>query len=73
MQHKKTDLFFPGDFLHFGMGLDLALEVDVVALLDVGGVQLGTERQRHDGRIWNALQNDVTKLFFKNDATPCCW
>ncbi len=51
VQNKETHLFFPGDLLNLGMGLDLALEVDIVALLDVGGVQLGAESERHDGRI----------------------
>jgi hypothetical protein len=33
------------------MRLNLALEVDVVALFDVGGVQLGAKSQRNDRRV----------------------
>ena len=34
-----------------GVGLDAALEVDVVALLDVGGVQAGPEEERRARNI----------------------
>ena len=40
-------LELPLDLVDPGLGLDLALEVDVVVLLDVGGVQGGAELERY--------------------------
>ena len=40
-------LELPLDLVDPGLGLDPALEVDVVVLLDVGGVQGGAELERH--------------------------
>jgi hypothetical protein len=51
-KYLEAYVFFPGDLLRFGVRLDLALEVDVVALLDVGRVQLGAEGQGNNRRIW---------------------
>ena len=42
----RTHVVLPGDLVGPGVGLDAALEVDVVALLDVGGVQAGPEEER---------------------------
>ena len=42
---------FPSDLVGPGVGLDAALEVHVVALLDVGGVQAGAEEERRAGNI----------------------
>ena len=41
----------PRDVVRRRVGLDVALEVDVVALLDVGGVQAGSEEERRTGNI----------------------
>ena len=41
----------PSDLVGPGVGLDAALEVDVVALLDVGGVQAGPEKERRARNI----------------------
>ena len=42
---KFTYIVSPGDLVGSGIGLDGALEVDVVALLDVGSVQAGPQGQ----------------------------
>ena len=42
----KPYLELPLDLVDPGLGLDLALEVDVVLLLDVGRVQRGAELER---------------------------
>ena len=52
---------FPSDFVGPGIGLDSALEVDVVALLDVGGVQAGAKHQARAGRDWNKKQKKRQK------------
>ena len=41
-----THVVLPSDLVRPGVGLYAALEVDVVALLDVGGVQAGPEEER---------------------------
>ena len=46
-----THVVFPSDLVGSGIGLDAALEVDVVALLDVGGVQAGPEEERRARNI----------------------
>ena len=38
-----THVVFPGDLVGPGVGLDAALEVDVVALFDVGCIQTSTQ------------------------------
>ena len=42
---------FPRDLVGPGIRLDTALEVDVVALLDVGGDQAGPEEERRARNI----------------------
>ena len=46
-----THVVFPSDLVGPGIRLDAALEVDVVALLDVGGVQAGPEEERRARNI----------------------
>ena len=41
----------PRDFVCLRMGGDVALEVDVVALLDVGLVKVRPEAERDHGRV----------------------
>ena len=41
----------PSDLVGPGIGLHAALEVDIVALLDVGGVQAGPEEERRARNI----------------------
>ena len=45
-------LELPLDLVDPRLGLDSALKVDVVVLLDVGGVQGGAELERHPRKIW---------------------
>lgn len=45
----------PDDLVHLGIGRDGALEVDVVALGNVGGVKAGAVPQSHFWRVCNAL------------------
>ena len=46
-----THVVFPCNLVGSRVGLDAALEVDVVALLDVGGVQAGPEEERRARNI----------------------
>ena len=46
-----THVVLPSDLVGPGIRLDAALEVDIVALLDVGGVQAGSEEERRTGNI----------------------
>ena len=41
----------PDDLVDLWIGGDVALEVDVVVFTDVGGVEVGAERQIHDGSV----------------------
>ena len=50
----NTNVVLPSDLVGPGVGLDSALEVDVVTLLDVGRVQAGAEEERRAGNICNA-------------------
>ena len=41
----------PHDLVDLGIGGDVALEVDVVVLVDVGGVEVGAEREVGRGGV----------------------
>ena len=43
-------IVFPGDFVGRGVSLDVTLEVDVIALLQVPGVHRGAQVELHVGR-----------------------
>ena len=51
LEGENTHVVFPSDLVGPGIGLDAALEVAVVALLDVGGVQAGPEEERRARNI----------------------
>ena len=41
----------PRDFVGCGAGVDLAVKVDIVALLDVGGVEVAAQDQGRAGDV----------------------
>jgi len=49
----------PHDAMLLGIGLDVALEVDVIALLYVVRTQCGAQRQGDLRRIWKAAENPL--------------
>ena len=52
MRHEDcTYVEVPDDFVDVGPGVDAALEVDVVALLDVAQIQVRTVGKAQDWRI----------------------
>lgn len=52
----RTHVVRPHDAMLLGIGLDVALEVDVVALLDVVRTQRGAQRQGDLRRIWKGVK-----------------
>ena len=48
----------PGDFVGFRVGSDVALEVDVVALLDVGAVERFTQSQHGLRHVCKNVSSD---------------
>ncbi len=46
-----THVVSPGDVIDGRVRLDVTLEVDVIALLDVFRVQAGAEREDHGGDV----------------------
>jgi hypothetical protein len=55
-KRRVTYVVSPGDLVGPRIGLDGALKVNVVALLDVGRVQAGAQRQR---RTWNVCKKVI--------------
>ena len=47
----------PHDVVGVGPGLDVTLEVDVIALLQVGRVQGAADTQGNAGGIWKRVKN----------------
>ena len=47
-----THVQIPEDPVHLWAGVDGALEVDVRAFVNLGGVQIGAQVQSQDGCIW---------------------
>ena len=56
---------FPCDLVRFWIGFDGALKVDVVALLDVGRVEVGTQGQSGAWNIWNKKMDLLEKNSFQ--------
>ena len=54
----------PRDVVGGRVGPDVALEVDVVALLDGGWVKAGAEFQHGDGNIWKKRIIYCNESFF---------
>ena len=45
----------PHNFVDLRISSDGALEVDIIALRNIGGVQIRAKSQIHHGRIWGKI------------------
>lgn len=50
----NTYVVMPGDLVFPRVGLDVALEVDVITFLDLVGLQRRAQLQRHYRWVWNS-------------------
>ncbi len=69
LNSHKTHVVSPRDVVGGRVGLDVALEVDVVALLDALRVQAGAERERRRGNVCEEEKAD----FFLVRMYACSW